>query len=119
MKRVGLVLLVLLGLLDLSYLMLAGVEDNPLPVALLGGVLGLVTLGAAVPAARGNRAGVITLVAARVLSILVLCVPAYFISDTPSWVKVEVSIAIVLAIAGLLLFLGRSENRVRAAAVGQ
>lgn len=119
MKRIGLVLLVLLGLLDLSYLVLAGVEDNPVPVAVLGGVLGLATLAAAVPASRGNRAGVITLVASRVLSIMVLCVPAYFISDTPSWVKVEVSIAIVLAIAGLFLFLGRSENRVRAAAAGR
>jgi hypothetical protein len=119
MKRVGLVLLVLLGLLDLSYLVLVGVEDNPVPVAVLGGVLGLITLAAAVPAARGRRAGVIALVASRVLSVLVLCLPAYFFSDTPSWAKVQVSIAIVLAIAGLLLFLGRSENRVRAAAVGQ
>jgi hypothetical protein len=119
MKRVGLVLLILVGLVDLSYLVLTGVEDNPVPVAILGGVLGLVTLGAAVPAARGNRAGVITLVASRVLSILVLCLPAYFFSDTPSWAKVQVSIAIVVAVAGLVLFLGRSENRVRTAAVGQ
>jgi hypothetical protein len=72
-----------------------------------------------VPASRGNRAGVITLVASRVLSVLVLCLPAYFFSDTPTWAKVQVSIAIVVAIAGLFLFLGRSENRVRAAAAGR
>jgi hypothetical protein len=119
MKRVGLVLLGLLGLLDLSYLVLAGVEDNPVPVAILGGVLGLATLVSIVPASRGNRAGIIGLIASRVLSILVLDLPAYFISGTPRWVYVEVSIAIVAGIAGLWLFLGRSENRVRAAAAGR
>jgi protein-S-isoprenylcysteine O-methyltransferase Ste14 len=120
MKRVGLVLLVLLGLVDLSYLVLISVQDNPAPVAIIGAVLGLVTLGAAVPAARGHRAGTITLVASRVLSVLVLDLPAYFLG-APTSARIEVSVAIVLAVAGLWLFLfaGRSENRMRAATAGQ
>jgi hypothetical protein len=116
MKRIGLVLLVLLGLLDVSYLALIGVQDNPVPVAVIGAVLGLATLVAAAPAARGVRAGVITLVASRVLSILVLDLPAYFFSDTPRWATVQVSVAIVLGVIGLWLFLSRSENRMRTAA---
>jgi hypothetical protein len=119
MKRVGLVLLALVGLLDLSYLVLISVEDNPLPPSIIGAVLGLATLISVVPAFRGQRAATIVLVASRVLSILVVSLPAYFFSDVPRWTIVQVSIAIVAGVVGLWLFLARPENRVQAATAGR
>jgi hypothetical protein len=55
---------------------------------------------------RGRR-----IVLSRIASALVLCLPAYFFSDTPAWALVTVSIAIVATIVGIGLVLGASRAR--------
>jgi uncharacterized membrane protein YhfC len=82
----------------------------PVPVAVIGGVLGAVTLAAAVPAWRGSRPGTITVVASRVLSAL-LGVPAYFVGGTPAWAKIEVTVAIVLTVVATWLVLAARRDR--------
>jgi hypothetical protein len=50
-------------------------------------------------------------VLSRIASALVLCLPAYFFSDTPAWALATVSIAIVATIVGIALVLGASRAR--------
>jgi hypothetical protein len=112
MKRsTGLTLLVLLGVLDVFWLVSVALLDTPRPVGILGGIFGIVTLVAARPAMRGNRAATMTVVVSRIASVLGLSVPAYFFSDTPAWTLVLVSIAIVLAIVGIALVLGTARTQ--------
>jgi hypothetical protein len=86
MKRsTGLLILVALGALDIFWLVSVPFLDTPVPVGIIGGVLGIVTLAAARPAWGGNRAATIAVLATRVLSALVLDLPAYFFDDTPGW----------------------------------
>jgi hypothetical protein len=113
MKRsTGLTILVLLGVLDLFWLVsLALPIDTPVPVGILGAIFGIVTLAAARPAFQGSRPATMTVVISRIASALVLCLPAYFFSDTPAWTLVTVSIAIVATIVGIALVLGTSRAR--------
>jgi hypothetical protein len=50
-------------------------------------------------------------VLSRIASALVLCLPAYFFSDTPAWALATMSIAIVATIVGIALVLGASRAR--------
>jgi hypothetical protein len=112
MKRsTGLTLLVLLAVLDVFWLISVPLLDTPVPVGILGGILGVVTLVAARPAMRGSRPATMTVVVSRIASVLALSLPAYFFADTPAWTLVIVSIAIVLAIVGIVLVLGTARTR--------
>jgi hypothetical protein len=114
MKRsTGLLILVALGALDIFWLVSVPFLDTPVPVGIIGGVLGIVTLAAARPAWGGNRAATIAVLATRVLSALVLDLPAYFFDDTPGWALVVVSVAIALTIVGIAMV--ASTARARAA----
>jgi hypothetical protein len=114
MKRsTGLLILVALGALDIFWLVSVPFLDTPVPVGIIGGVLGIVTLGAARPAWGGNRAATIAVLATRVLSALVLGLPAYFFDDTTGWALVVVSVAIALTIVGIAMV--ASTGRARAA----
>jgi hypothetical protein len=112
MKRsTGLLILVALGALDIFWLVSVPFLDTPVPVGIIGGVLGIVTLAAARPAWGGNRAATIAVLATRVLSALVLDLPAYFFDDTPGWALVVVSVAIALTIVGIAMVAGTGRAR--------
>jgi len=96
----GLSIAALLGVLDI--VRLAGLFAEPGPplgVVVAGAALGIITLAAILPAWRGIRAGMLTIIATRLLSALVSA-PIFFVDDAPRWAKVVVAVAIVLAIIG-------------------
>ena len=93
---------VVLGLIDVALVGAIGSADPP-PLAVSLGVaaLGLITLGALVPASRGSRSALGTVVVVRVISAL-LAVPAFFLS-APVWVMVVEGFVIVATITALFL----------------
>lgn len=93
---------IVLGLIDIALLGAIGYDDPP-PLAVSLGVaaLGLITLGALVPASRGSRSALATVVAARVISAL-LAVPAFFLG-APIWAMVIEGFVIAATITALLL----------------
>ena len=96
----GLVICILLGVLDIVGVAGAGMEDAPpLGIVITGGVLGLITVAAAIPAWRGNRVGLLLVVASRAVSTL-LGIPVYFM-DAPNWARIGVTIAIAASLVGI------------------
>jgi hypothetical protein len=91
---------VLLGLIDVALVGAIGSADPP-PLAVSLGIaaLGLITLGALVPASRGSRSALGTVVVVRVISAL-LAVPAFFLS-APVWVMVVEGFVIAATITAL------------------
>jgi hypothetical protein len=91
-----------LGLIDVALVGAIGSADPP-PLAVSLGVaaLGLITLAALVPAYRGSRSALGTVVVVRVISAL-LAVPAFFLS-APAWVMVVEGFVIVATITALFL----------------
>jgi len=86
--------------------------DNgpPVPVLVIGVVLGIITLVGVSMAWRGRRGGVPTVGVSRVLSAL-SGVPVFFIGDeAPDWAPPAVAVGIVLTIVALVLIhVGRRE----------
>ncbi|MEQ0559775.1 hypothetical protein ABJI51_11875 [Amycolatopsis sp. NEAU-NG30] len=106
----GFVVCVVLGLADVVGVAGVGTDAAPpLVVLVLGGVFGLATLAAAVPAWRGNRAGRLTIVVSRVLSGL-LAIPAFFV-DAPAWARLVAAVSIVLTVAGVGLMVSGARQR--------
>jgi hypothetical protein len=105
--RVGLVLAAALGAGDVVGTFFPtpdGEIGPPLPIILLGGLLGLVTLAAAAVAWRTRRRGALRLVAGtRVLSV-VGALPAFFVDVAPG-VKLVVAVFVVLTVACVVLVL--------------
>jgi len=103
---------VVLGLIDVALIGAIGAADPP-PLAVSLGVaaLGLITLGALLPASRGSRSALRTVVVVRVISAL-LAVPAFFLS-APAWVMVVEGFVIVATVIALYLLrqnVGRSRR---------
>ena len=65
------------------------------------GALGLITLGALIPARRGSRSALATIVVVRVISAL-LAVPAFFL-DAPAWAMAVEGFVIVATVTALFL----------------
>jgi hypothetical protein len=95
-------LFIVLGLIDVALVGAIGSADPP-PLAVSLGVaaLGLITLVALVPASRGSRGALRTIVAVRVISAL-LAVPAFFLA-APAWVMVVEGFVIVATVVALIL----------------
>ncbi len=105
--RVGLVLAAALGAGDVVGTFFPtpdGEIGPPLPVVLLGGLLGIVTLAAVVVAWRTRRRGALRLVAGtRVLSVIG-ALPAFFVDVAPT-VKLLVAVFVVLTVVCVVLVL--------------
>ena len=105
--RVGLVLAALLAVGDVVSAFFPtpdGVVGPPLPIVVLGGLLGIATLAAVVVAWRSGRRGALWIVAGtRVLSALA-ALPAFFV-DVPALVKLLVAVFVVLTIVSVALVL--------------
>lgn len=91
-----------LGLIDVALVGAIGYDDSPPLVVSLGvAALGLITLGALVPAHRGSRRALATVVVARVISAL-LAVPAFFL-DAPAWVMAVEGFVVVATVTALVM----------------
>ena len=105
--RTGLVIAALLGVADVVSAFFPtpdGQVGPPLPIVLLGGLLGIATLAAAVVAWRTGKRGALRIVAGtRVLS-AITALPAFFV-DIPVWLKLVVAVAVVLTVVCVLLVL--------------
>jgi len=105
--RVGLVLAAVLGLADVVSAFFPtpdGEIGPPLPIVVLGGVLGLATLAAVAVAWRTGRRGALRIVAGtRVLS-AISALPAFFV-DVPAGLKLVVAVAVVLTVVCVVLVL--------------
>jgi hypothetical protein len=105
--RVGLVIAALLALGDVVSAFFPTPEGEigpPLPIVLLGGLLGIATLAAVVAAWRAGRRGALRIVAGtRVLS-AITALPAFFV-DIPASVKLLVAVVVVLTVVCVVLVL--------------
>jgi hypothetical protein len=93
-----------LALTDIAGLAATGVDDAPpLPVIVLGALIGVATLAALRPALRQVQAGLWTVIGTRVASAL-SSLPPFFI-DVPTYIRVGCAVAIALAVLGVGLLL--------------
>jgi len=95
------VLFAVAGLVDLTFLSAIGSEDAPVPVIIILAVLGAGTLAALVPARRGSRPALVTVVVARLVSALLAIVS--FFAGAPLWVMIAEAVVIVSTVAALVL----------------
>jgi hypothetical protein len=107
-QKAGLVICILYGLGNIPSVLTPtpdGDEGPPMPILVLGTILGVVALVAAILAWRGNR--VALRVAAGAIIVLTLTgLPAFFV-DVPMFVKGLVGFSVVLTVvAVVLLFSG-------------
>ena len=107
-NKVGFVLAILLGILDMVSMANPTPEGEvgpPLPILAFGTLLGLVTvIAVAVGWARRNRAAIRAGAAARILSAL-LALPAFIAPDVPALLKTLAAVFILLTIVTLVLML--------------
>ncbi|WP_433223023.1 hypothetical protein [Microtetraspora malaysiensis] len=100
----GLILSGLLGLVDVVTMPFGDGEHPPFAVAVVGAVLGLLTLAGVVLAWRGGRAGavLVIVIVTRLLSGL-SAVPAFFADGVPGPARGLAALGVVLTLAGVAL----------------
>ena len=101
-RRLGLVILGLLSLGDVSTIFLTDGDHPPYAVAAAALVLGLVSLILVVQALRDPSRSLRLLIALRVLS-AVTAVPAFFVADVPAAAEVAAATIVVFTAVGILL----------------
>ena len=102
----GLVIAGLLGLGDLVTLLATDGETPPMAVALICAALGLLSVAALVPAWRGSRAAVTTIIVTRLLSAMA-ALPAFFVDDVPGVAMAAAGTGIVITLAAVALLATR------------
>lgn len=98
----GLGICALLAIADVAMAFDVSDDAPPLPVLLLGALLGLLTLYGVRRAGAGTPRGVPVIVVSRVLSAL-SGVPAFFVDDAPEWAPPVVAVCILFTVAGLAM----------------
>jgi hypothetical protein len=102
--RSGVVLLGILSVIDLAAPLYTDGQHPPMIIAVIGSVLGLVSIVLAVFAWRGRTAAAVGLCVVRVLSALT-AVPAFWVTGVPGPVVAVAGSFIVLTIVGIVLTL--------------
>jgi hypothetical protein len=102
--RSGLVLLGVLSVLDLTAPLYTDGEHPPMVIAVIGSVLGLVSIVLAVLAWRGRAAAAVGLSVIRVLSALT-AVPAFYVGGVPGPIMAVAGSFIILTVVGVVLTL--------------
>ena len=103
----GLVICALLGLGDVLLAFDVSNDAPPVPVLIIGAVLGLITLYGVRRAWADARRGVTAIVVSRVLSALA-GIPAFFVDDAPDWAPAVVAVGIVLTVVAVGLLFSRT-----------
>lgn len=111
--QIGLVVLGLLAVADLSTPLLTDGEHPPMWVALISLGLGAASLAFLVPAWRGLPSALLGLFGTRLVSAL-LTLPAFFLADVPAGVLAVSGVAIALTVLGIVLALSGTRRVVTA-----
>lgn len=101
----GLAVLGLLSVADLLAPLMTDGETPPMFIAVIGSVLGLISLVAIFGAHRGSRAALVVLLVIRSLSALT-AMPAFFVPDVPAPARMAAGVGIGFTILGIALVLG-------------
>jgi hypothetical protein len=110
-RAVALGVSAVLAVLDIAGIAGLGTDGAPPPALILtGAALGVVTLGAALPALRGSRRGAQIVIVSRVLS-AVLGIPVFFAADAPGWAPPAVLGSFVLTALAIWLLARSTETR--------
>lgn len=112
---VGLLIAGLLGLFDLVSLPFSDGKHPPFAVALVGAVLGLITLTGVVLGWRGLRAGVVVAIVTRLLAALT-AVPAFFADGVPAPAVGTAAVGIAVTLLSVALLATALRSRTSAAA---
>jgi hypothetical protein len=111
-NKVGLVLAGLLGLLDVPSVLMPtpdGEVGPPFGILVVGSICGIITVVAVVVAwTKANRGAIRVAAGARIVSILT-ALPAFFV-DVPWFIKVAVTVAVVVTVTSLVLMLSPSRQ---------
>jgi hypothetical protein len=102
--RSGVVLLGVLSVIDLTAPLYTDGQHPPMIIAVIGSVLGLVSIVLAVLAWRGRVAAAVGLSVVRVLSALT-AVPAFYVGGVPSPIMAVAGTFIILTVVGVVLTL--------------
>jgi hypothetical protein len=102
--RSGVVLLGVLSVIDLTAPLYTDGEHPPMVIAIIGSVLGLVSIVLAVLAWRGRRAAAVGLGVVRLLSALT-AVPAFYVTGVPAPIMAVAGTFIILTVVGVVLTL--------------
>ena len=102
----GLVVAGLLGLGDITTLLVGNGETPPVEVAAIGAVLGLITVAGVVLAWRGSRGAVTAVIVTRLLS-AVTALPAFFADDVPGAAMAAAAVGIVITLAAVAMLATR------------
>jgi hypothetical protein len=103
--RTGLVILGVLSLLDVAGPLMTNGDNPPMSIALIGSVLGLLSLVCVYLAWRGAGRAVLPLVGLRLLSALT-AVPAFFVADVPAAIQALAGVIVLLTLVGVALVVG-------------
>ena len=112
--RAGLLVLGVFSLGDLAAPLLTDGQTPPLSIALIGSVLGLLSVILIAVAWRGRVAAAVGAVVLRLLSALT-AVPAFLVDGVPTGAQVLAGLAIALAVVGSVLVLAGIRRPVPAA----
>jgi hypothetical protein len=117
--KVGFWLAVVLGVVDIASLLIPTQPDGqgpPLSVTIFSGVMGVITVVAAVVVGRsGSRIAVRVMAVARILSGLT-AVPAFFEPDVPPIFVAFAAAIVVLTVVAVVLLMSRARVSVAAPA---
>jgi len=113
--RSGVVLLGVLSVIELTGPLTTDGQHPPMIIALIGSVLGLVSIVLAVLAWRGPTAAAVGLCVLRVLSALT-ALPAFWVTGVPGPVVAVAGTSIMLTIIGVVLTLAGLRRPVPASA---
>jgi hypothetical protein len=108
--RLGLALLGVLSLIDLTGPLLTDGDHPPMSVAIAGSALGAASLVGLALAWRGSRGALITVVVLRLISAL-SAVPAFFVTGVPTMAVVAAAGIVALTLVGVVLVLGAARAR--------
>ena len=112
-QKVGLVLAILLNAGNIPSVFSPtpdGKEGPPYAVLLVGAILGIIGLVAAVLAWRGNSAALRVCAGSLIVNLL-LTLPAFFV-DVPSWIKAASALSALVTVAALVLMFSTSRRPV-------
>jgi hypothetical protein len=113
--RSGVVLLGILSVIELTGPLTTDGQHPPMIIALIGSVLGLISVVLAVLAWRGRTAAAVGLCVLRVLSALT-ALPAFWVTGVPGPVVAVAGTSIMLTIVGVVLTLAGLRRPVPASA---